>query len=300
MTMVDTVPTAAEDGGDFSMSGVDIYDPTTTQTNPTFNPALPVSKTNPQYIGQQFRYNGMKNVISPGRITHAASVMLNKYTRRPNLMMGMIGGMTMMGQPTVVGAGNDANNYLDSRKELMFHNQGTFRVDHDFARGDNAFARYSPGSEDGLMPKGLPGFGIYHGNFAEQGTMAWTRVISERMVNIASVAVSRLAMSHTTESANKNDIVDELGITGTGFGGPRAWGAPYFNVQGYSPLGDNYLATPRPGTLPSKDATLSTGKSDGTAPSTARYIKNLSGRCGDSSRTAAATSTPTASPPNAP
>jgi hypothetical protein len=64
------------------------------------------------------------------------------------------------------------------------------------------------------------------------------------MVNMATVAISRLAMSHTTESAGKNDIVDELGITGTGFGGSRAWGAPYFNVQGYSPLGDNYLATP--------------------------------------------------------
>ena len=49
---------------------------------------------------------------------------------------------------------------------------------------------------------------------------------------------------HTTESANKNDIVSELGITGTGFGGPAAWGAPYFNVQGYSPMGDNYIATP--------------------------------------------------------
>lgn len=244
MTMVDTVPTADEAGGNFSMSGVDIYDPTTTQPNPTFNPALPVSKTNPQYIRQQFEYNGMKNVIPPNRITQAASIMLNKYTPQPNLMMGMMGGMTMMGQPTVVGAGNDANNYLDARKELMFHNQGTFRFDHDFARGDNAFARYSAGSEDGFMPEGLPGFGIYHDNFAEQGTMAWTRVISERMVNIVSVAVSRLAMSHTTESANKNDIVDELGIVGTGFGGPRAWGAPYFNIQGYSPLGDNYLATP--------------------------------------------------------
>jgi hypothetical protein len=64
------------------------------------------------------------------------------------------------------------------------------------------------------------------------------------MVNIASLAVSRLVMSHTTESASKTDIVSELGITGTGFGGPQAWGAPYFNVQGYSPLGDNYLATP--------------------------------------------------------
>jgi hypothetical protein len=51
-------------------------------------------------------------------------------------------------------------------------------------------------------------------------------------------------MMHTTESAGKNDIVDELGITGTGFGGPNAWGAPYFTVQGFSPLGDNFSATP--------------------------------------------------------
>jgi outer membrane receptor protein involved in Fe transport len=31
---------------------------------------------------------------------------------------------------------------------------------------------------------------------------------------------------------------------GVGFGGPPAAGAPYFNVQGYSGLGDTYLATP--------------------------------------------------------
>lgn len=242
MTMVDTVPTAAEDSGDFTQSGVNIYDPNTTQPNPSYNPSLPASKTNPQYIRQQFSYNGVLNVIPPGRLTKAASIMLNKYTPLPNSMN--MGGMTMMGQPTVIGAGNDANNYLDARKELMFHNQGTFRVDHNFASGDTAFARYSAGTEDGFMPEGLPGFGLYHDNFSEQGTLGWSRVVSARMVNVASVAASRLAMSHTTESANKNDIVDELGITGTGFGGPKAWGAPYFNVQGYSPFGDNYLATP--------------------------------------------------------
>ena len=38
MAMVDTVPTAAEDAGDFSQSGVNIYDPATTQANPNFNP----------------------------------------------------------------------------------------------------------------------------------------------------------------------------------------------------------------------------------------------------------------------
>ena len=240
--MVDTVPTAAEDAGDFSQSGVNIYDPSTTAANPAYNPSLPASKTNPQYIRQQFSYNGVLNVIPPGRLTKAASIMLSKYTPQPNTMN--MGSMTMMGQPTVIGAGNDANNYLDTRKEHMTDDQGTVRVDHSFANGDTAFIRYSAASEYGFMPEGLPGFGLYHDNFSEQGILAWNRVISTHMVNMATVAVSRLAMSHTTESAGTNDIVDELGITGTGFGGPKAWGAPYFNVQGFSPLGDNYLATP--------------------------------------------------------
>jgi hypothetical protein len=240
--LVDTVPTAAEVSGDFSQSGVNIYDPTTTAPNPGFNPAAPASKTNPQYIRQQFEYNGVKNVIPPGRLTQAASIMLTKYTPQPNSMN--MGNMTMMGQPTVVGAGNDANNFLDTRKERMTDDQGTFRVDHSFGNGDTAFFRYSGAGEFGFMPEGLPGFGFYHDDLSQQGVLAWNHVFNSHMVNMASGAISRLSMMHTTESANKNDIVTELGISGTGFGGPAAWGAPYFNVQGYSPLGDNYLATP--------------------------------------------------------
>jgi hypothetical protein len=242
MVMIDTVPTPAEVSGDFSQSGVDIYDPNTTVSNPNYNPSLSISKSNPQYIRQQFEYNGVKNVIPPGRLTQAASIMLNKYVPQPNTMD--MGGMTMMGQPTVVGAGNDANNYLDSRKQRMYNDQGTARVDHSFANGDIAFFRYSAAHENGFMPEGLPGFGYYHDNLSQNGILAWNHVFSSHLVNSASASISRLAMNHTTESANKNDIVSELGISGIGFGGPGAWGAPYFNVQGYSPMGDNYLATP--------------------------------------------------------
>ena len=135
--MVDTVPTAAEDSGDFSQSGVNIYDPNTTTANPGYNPSLPASPSNPQYIRQQFSYNGVLNVIPPNRLTQAASIMLNQYTPQPNTMD--MGSMTMMGQPTVIGAGNDANNYLDTRKEHMTDDQGTLRVDHSFANGDTAF-----------------------------------------------------------------------------------------------------------------------------------------------------------------
>jgi hypothetical protein len=250
MTMVDTVPMPEEVGGNFSMSGVDIYDPTTTQPNPNFNPQLPVSKTNPQLVRQQFQYNGMMNVIPPDRISKAASIMLSKYTPQPNTMD--MGGMTMMGQPTVVGAGNDANNYLDARKQRMFNDQGTVRIDHNFTNGDLAFFRYSVSAENGYHPQmGLPwadptkgAFGFNHDDLSQQGILAWNHIFSSHMVNEATTSISRLVMFHWTESAFKNDIVGELGIAGTGFGGPGAWGAPYFNVQGFSPLGDSYLATP--------------------------------------------------------
>jgi len=242
MAMVDTVPTAAEATGDFSQSGVNIYDPNSTQPNPGFNPALPASKTNPQFIRQQFQSNGVLNVIPPGRLTQAASIMLNKYTPQPNTMD--MGSMTMMGQPTVIGAGNDANNYLDLRKQRMNNDQGTVRIDHNFGNGDSAFFRYSGAGEFGFMPEGLPGFGFYHDDLAQHGILAWNHVFNSRLLNEASATISRLSMMHSTESANKNNIVGELGIAGTGFGGPAAWGAPYFNVQGFSPLGDNYLATP--------------------------------------------------------
>ena len=101
--------------GDFSQSGVTIYDPETTAPNPDFNPALPVSKSNPQSIRQPFP----NNVIPANRINSATAIMLNNYVPRPN-MMDMGSAMTMNGQPGVVGAGNDANNYLDIRNEEYY------------------------------------------------------------------------------------------------------------------------------------------------------------------------------------
>jgi hypothetical protein len=118
------------------------------------------------------------------------------------------------------------------------------RVDRVFDRGDNLAIRYSGGSELGFMPQGLPGFGMFHDNFAQHANVSWTRIVSPRLVNVASIGFSRLALTHSEENAFKKDLISELGIQGVGFGGARAWGAPYFNVQGYTPIGDNYQATP--------------------------------------------------------
>src|SRR5439155_8798106 len=132
--------------------------------------------------------------------------MLTRYTPQPNLMMGMgSSGMTMMGQPTVVGSGNDSNNYLDVRNEVHYTDQGSLRIDQQFGGKDTAFARYSAGGEHGFMPQNLPGFGYFHDNLSQQGLGSYSHVFTSSLLNVATVAVSRLSMNHSTESANKND-----------------------------------------------------------------------------------------------
>ena len=90
----------------------------------------------------------------------------------------------------------------------------------------------------------LPGFGANFDNLSQHAVISWTHVFSGNKLNTASLAMSRLSMDHTSENNGRNDIVSQLGIQGIGFGGPGAWGAPWFAVQGYTGMGDTFAATP--------------------------------------------------------
>ncbi|HXN47760.1 MAG TPA: carboxypeptidase regulatory-like domain-containing protein [Bryobacteraceae bacterium] len=239
-TTLDTVPTAAEAGGDFSNSGVTIYDPSSSHANPNYNPALPVSTSNPQVLRNPFP----NNVIPAGVLYGPAALMLKSYVPRPNTMGGMGLGMTMNGTPTIFGSGLDSNNLEDVRDAQGRNSQGTIRVDRVLGQNDTLNGRYSSSHEAGFSPQNLPGYGLTYDNASQNGSIIWTKVISPTVVNTSSVGVSRLALSHWSQNSGVNDIVDALGITGTNFGGKKGWGAPYFNVQGYSPLGDFWQATP--------------------------------------------------------
>jgi hypothetical protein len=241
MAMIDTVPTADEVSGDFSMAGVTIYNPFSSHPNPGFDAAKPIGPNNPQVIRDPFP----GNVIPQNLIDPKVQLFLRQYIPRPNMDMGMNGcGMTMMGVPQVVGGGADCNNYLDVRNEHHITDQATVRFDRTFKRGDSLFARYSFSSERGFMPQNLPGFGAIHDNLSQNGTVGWNHVFSSRLVNMATITTSRLAMHRTSENSFSNDIVSQLGITGVGFGGEGAFGSPWFAVQGYSGMGDTYIATP--------------------------------------------------------
>lgn len=229
-----TVPTQAEITGDFSMSSVKIYDPTTAVANPNYNPALPTGPSNYPYTRSQFP----NNQIPGTRINQQLEAFLMQYVPMPNMMMNSMGA--------------DSNNYLDVRNETHFQNQGTARVDHDFSNNDTLMARYSGGSEKGFSPsngststtENLPGFGSPFDNFSQQAVIAWTHVFSSNKLNTASLAGSRLSMDHTSQNNGVNDIVGQLGIQGVGFGGQGAWGAPWFAAQGYTGIGDTFAATP--------------------------------------------------------
>jgi len=249
MTMTDTVPTAQETGGDFSQSGATVFDPASAHANPNFDASKPAGPKNPKILRDPFP----DNVIPAGRISPVAATFLGGYVPQPNMMGGVganlasnmglgIGGA--MGTPSVFGAGTDANNYLDVRNEQHSQDQGTLRVDRVFDNGDSVSARYSISSEGGFMPQNLPGFGAFHDNMAQNSNITWNRVITPNILNTASVALSRLAMHRYSENNYTRDIVSELGIQGVGYGGLGAYGAPYFNVQGYTGFGDSFLATP--------------------------------------------------------
>jgi len=77
-----TVPTVAFKNGDFSAflsQGIKIYDPATTAANPAYDPTIPASATNPQYLRVPFP----GNIIPSSRFDPVAVAAL-KYLPDPN------------------------------------------------------------------------------------------------------------------------------------------------------------------------------------------------------------------------
>ena len=231
VSQIDTVPTMLERSGDFSESGMIVYDPSTSHPNPAYNPNAPTSPSNPKILRDPFP----GDVIPPSRMSAVATSVLN-HVPMPNL--GSSAGMGM-------GAGGtDSNNYLDLRSNRNYSHQGTIRVDRNLRNGDKLVGRYTFEQERDFTPQNLPGFGAFDNNLAQNVTISYTRILSPNTVNVAWVGMSRLSMHRYSENNFTNDYVSQLGIQGVGYGGKGAWGMPWFAVQGYNGIGDSFAATP--------------------------------------------------------
>jgi Carboxypeptidase regulatory-like domain len=242
---VETVPTMAERMGDFSQSGAAIYNPLSASPNPNYNPAEPVSSSNPQIIRSQFPSNIIPTALmSPVAVKALQSVPLPNLGSGASGMAGMAGmSMGGMGMGSTMGT-PDSNNYLDVRTATQPWNEGTFRLDRNFGSGDSLFARYSIEHESGFEPVNLPGFGLFDNNLAQNLTVSYTHIFSPTTVNNVSFGMSRLSMYEYSQNNGTHNYVGQLGIQGASYGGPGAWGMPYFNIQNYSAIGDSYTATP--------------------------------------------------------
>jgi hypothetical protein len=232
ITQIETVPSAMERMGDFSQSGLTIYDPSTAHANPNYDPTKPTSPKNPKILRDPF----MNNIIPMSAMNPVAMQVLNSIPL-PNITSGMsgMGGM---------GSGADSNNYLDLRTNHNSSDQAMFRADRNFGKGDALFARYSIGHESDFTPQNLPGFGAFDDNLAQNLTVSHTHILSPVSVNTIYFGLSRLSMHRYSENNFTNDYVTQLGIQGVGFGGKGAWGMPWFALQGYSGFGDSFAATP--------------------------------------------------------
>ncbi|HYZ83170.1 MAG TPA: TonB-dependent receptor [Bryobacteraceae bacterium] len=91
-----SVPSLAERNGDFSRTGLQIFDPFSTRLNPSFNSAAAESATNPRYIRDPFPNNIIPtNRLNPAGLaiarsfpepnTGAADARFNNYNVGPNL-----------------------------------------------------------------------------------------------------------------------------------------------------------------------------------------------------------------------
>lgn len=214
------VPGTAARLGDFS-GGRPIYDPRSTQANPAFNPALPITAANPQFVRTQFQGNR----IPLDRINPVALQVLQKYVVQPN-----------RDDPT--------DNYLDTRAQQLNNDAFNLRVDRSWAHGTSLFARYSLSDENGFTPENLPGFGAFHDNRVQNLSVSLVSPVSNRLVTETRFGFARMRLHRFGETANGADLVTELGIPGVGYGGSDAYGLPRFDIQGYDPIGDSLLCTP--------------------------------------------------------
>ena len=205
-----TVPTADQLAGDFSATGATIYDPSTGNADGT-------GRT--PFAG---------NKIPTGQISPIAQKVqaLLPAPNRPGF----------------------ANNYFNSASQKMDRKNVDFKVNYNPTDKLHMFARYGYMQADvsgvfGLgaaggdcLCDGGPGTGDTSVNLA---TVGYTYSFSSNKLYDATYGFTR--MGHISKGADigKNWGSEVFGIPGTNGPDPRESGLPFFNITGYSAIGNN-------------------------------------------------------------
>ena len=215
-----SVPTVAERSGDFSATGVNIYDPLTTRLNPNFNSSQPTGPNNPQYVRDQFP----NNVIPANRLNSVGSALANAYPAPNN-------GTARF------------NNYLSSPNlSLDKFRNWLGRVDHNVGQKVRIFGRYSYNQrqqfDQGTLA--LPGllFDAQDPLIRENHNAVFDAVT---VLSASMILDLRAALTRYTEAAERRHV---YGFDATSIGFPASFSAarpdpipPRLSIEQYGDVG---------------------------------------------------------------
>ena len=237
---VDTVPTAQTRIGNFqgyqtaSGTPIIIYDPATTQLNPTYNASQPVSASNPQYLRSAFP----NNIIPPGRINQVGLNIASIY-------------------PLPNGPGF-TNNFTSEVANILSDNSGSARIDEQITAKNKVFGRWT--YETLYLNTPIGGAGVATamatpaavqskfdlGPFVSGGQVTTlvtqglaiddSQVISSSLVNEFLTGYARLN-PHTLQSDYGLNPATALGIQGVNINQATS-GLPILTVTNYTGIND--------------------------------------------------------------
>jgi len=211
VTFINTVPTLAARGGDFSQYSQKIYDPTTDTTLPN---------------GKVQRTQFTDNIIPSSMIDPVGQNLINLYPA-PNLP-------------------GTSNNFAYAPVFKITENDEDIKINRNFSDSDSGWLRYTRSSTDEFDPGSLPapavGGGAVTGTTsqpANQVVLSETHIFSPTMVNQARFGWTRLHLTATNLDYGKY-LASSLGIPGGNVDGdPLTSGLPLFNITGFTGLGEN-------------------------------------------------------------
>lgn len=231
-----TFPTAAEQQGDFSATGVNIYDPASQYTCPD------ATKTHTINCRTQFSYNGVKNVIPPSRFSPIAKAM-----------QGFL--------PSGIGSAVQSN-YIANNPTGLNNWSTTSRIDYAISPSDTLSFIAAVGRQASSVPVGQTTSGrnvgpvpYNYGQAYAPKTAVWiieeTHIFNPNLVNQTSWGYARYNGPTFTPNYVSKYAASAMGISGapvgqasgafpivtfTGTDAPTQWGGTTAN----STIAENY------------------------------------------------------------
>jgi hypothetical protein len=139
--------------------------------------------------------------------------------------------------PNLTGALNFLNNEGRRSDSDQYHG----RIDFQQSANMNWFFRYSQASDPQYLPNLTsiaPGMGNNVVVDAKQPVLGNTFLIGANKVNEFRFAVNRFVSQNIQTRANTTNIVGQLGIPGVDTSIPLFWGIPFFQINGFSSIGE--------------------------------------------------------------